>query len=96
MRVWLGADGNVLHDMNWGFLEDDVLIGKLLERRRKSARLKRNFVWEEVRDVCGVERSSFFAADERKYLRLKRVIGEWKEARAEARDAEKEADSDRY
>tara|TARA_R110002060_G_scaffold49610_1_gene60551 strand:+ start:2081 stop:2278 length:198 start_codon:yes stop_codon:yes gene_type:complete len=65
MRVWLGADGNVLHEMNWGFLEDDVLIGKLLERRRKSARLKRNFVWEEVRDVCGVA-PSLFVADERK------------------------------
>ncbi|PVH73576.1 hypothetical protein DL98DRAFT_519835 [Cadophora sp. DSE1049] len=84
----IGADGNVLYKLSWGFLEDDLLIGKLLEGKRKSARSRKNFVVEEFWDMLG-RAPSMFVTSYRTYPSLKKKIEEWKKARAEIQDGEK-------
>ncbi|KAK0121844.1 hypothetical protein ONS95_010124 [Cadophora gregata] len=85
----IGPDGNILYELNWGFLEDDILIADLLEGGRKSARLRKNFLVKEFWDILG-RAPSIFVACTRRYPSIKKSIEQWKMARIGRENADEE------
>ena len=84
----VGADGEVLQKLTWGFLEDDLLIGKVLEGRRNCQGLKKHFTLRDFGDLLAMS-PKVILADPEKCPRLKKTIEEWKEARNQAQEEKK-------
>ncbi|CZT13524.1 uncharacterized protein RAG0_18098 [Rhynchosporium agropyri] len=80
-----GDNGAVLHELSWGYLEDDPFVGRMLESKKSRARYRKNLIVEELQDLFGKSRGPF-VANEGYASTYRPRLEEWRKTQAAAQD----------